>query len=343
MDPVDNRTHRSAGVVTLLPMTTWARDRGRPLLGDSFPLPVGAPFTLRDAICAGVTERQVRNLVADGLLRRVLKGVYVATQVPDDIRSRARALRLVIPPSAVVSDWTATWFWTGMLPAGGHLEVAALTVFQMARHARLRNGLCESGSRTFRPSDLTVVDGVRMTAPLRTAWDLGRLAHRDHAIGALDALLRHGTFTQEELVEGVGRFKGMRGVVQLRELAPMADGRSESPGESTLRLRWLDLSSLPPPTPQIPIVVNGIEVYRIDLGVSELRYGCEYDGADFHGPDRDAYDGARRADLDRRFGWTVESVRKVNVYGPLRDVEEVLIAGVRNARRRLGLSPSYER
>ena len=74
----------------------------------------------------------------------------------------------------------------------------------------------------------------------------------------------------------------MRGVVQLRALAPLADPRSESPGESTLRLRWLDLTSLPPPTPQVPITVGGVEVYRIDLGVPELRYGCEYDGEAFH-------------------------------------------------------------
>ena len=54
---------------------------------------------------------------------------------------------------------------------------------------RLRNGLCASGERSFRPSDLTTIGGLTLTTPLRTAWDLGRLAHRDSAIGALDALL----------------------------------------------------------------------------------------------------------------------------------------------------------
>lgn len=162
------------------------------------------------------------------------------------------------------------------------------------------------------------------------------MSHRDRAIGALDALLRHGAFTRSELVAGVERFKRMRGVVQLRALAPLADARSESPGESTLRLRWLDLPSLPPPTPQVPITVGDVEVYRVDLGVPELRYGCEYDGEEFHAEHHEQHDLRRREDLHRRFAWDVDAVRKGNVSGPARDVERVLIEGIRRARRAVG-------
>jgi hypothetical protein len=124
----------------------------------------------------------------------------------------------------------------------------------------------------------------------------------------------------------------MRGVVQLRQLAPLADARSESPGESTLRLRWLDLPSLPPPTPQVPVTVGSVEVYRIDLAVPELRYGCEYDGEAFHGADVRTRDVARRQDLAARFEWDVDAVRRSNVYGAGRDVEEVLYRGIDRAR-----------
>jgi hypothetical protein len=240
----------------------------------------------------------------------------------------------------VVTDWTACWFHTGVLRPNQHLTVPELSVFRPAGHDRLRNGLCQSGERTFLPADVTAVGDLRVTTPLRTAWDLGRLAYRDQAIGALDALLRHGSFTSGELLGGVERFKGMRGVVQLRALAPLADPRAESPGESTLRLRWLDLPSLPPPTPQVSITVGDVEVYRIDLGVPELRYGCEYDGEEFHGEDMSVHDAGRRADLRRRFRWDVEGVRRTNVYGTTRDVEEILYRGIDRARRSLGL-PTY--
>jgi hypothetical protein len=322
-------------------MTIWLPPADRPLLDDSFPLPLHRPFTLQQAVAAGLTQHRVRRLEQERLIRRVLKSVYVAAQAPDDILLRARALVLVVPHAAVVTDWTACWFWTGQLPLNAHLSTPPLSVFHPGRHARLRNPLCDSGARSFRPSDLTSWDGLRVTTPLRTAWDLGRLTHRDRAIGALDALLGEGSFDLGELVEGVDRFKGMRGVRQLRALAPLADARSESPGESTLRLRWLDMPSLPPPTPQVPVLVGDVEVYRIDLGVPELRYGCEYDGEEFHsGEELVRRDLLRRGDLARRFGWDVEGVSKENVYGSKRDIEEILHNGIRRARRALGTDPS---
>jgi putative AbiEi antitoxin of type IV toxin-antitoxin system len=311
-----------------------------PLLDAGFPLPLDVPFTLAQAVAAGVSDYRLRVLEHEGLVRRIVKGVYVAAQTPDGMLLRARALALVVPHRAVVVDETAWWFWTGLLPSGSHKGVPPLQVFHRHRHSRLRNRLCDSGSRMFLPSDVVRLEGLIISTPLRTALDLGRLLHRDRAIGALDSLLRLGVFSREELLESVERFKGMRGVRQLRPLAPLADGRSESPGESTLRLRWLDISSLPPPEPQISIMVDGVEVYRVDLGVRELRYGCEYDGEEFH-HDKET-DRRRREDLRRRFGWDVEGVGKLDLKGPTEDVQRILHEGIRRARRRAGLAPSWE-
>jgi hypothetical protein len=315
-------------------MSTWTFPVGLPLLDDRFPLPLDGPFTLGQADEAGVPAHRVRARVARGYLRRVLRGVYVASQVRDDRRLRGRALALVVPHTGVVTDWCACWLWTGVEAPGDHLGVPPLTVFHRHRHTRLHNSITEGGARTFRPSDVTDVHGFSVTTPIRTAWDLGRLQHRDRAIGGMDALMRHGGFDVAELVEGVARFKGQRGVVQLRGLAPLVDARSESPGESVLRLRWLDMPSLPRPTPQVSVTIHGIEVYRLDLAVPELRYGCEYDGEDFH-TDLER-DEARRDDLRMRFGWRVDGVRKANVFGPRRDIEEILQRGIDEARRSLG-------
>jgi hypothetical protein len=320
-------------------VTTQPHLLGQPLLDESFPLPVQEPFTLTHALGAGVSRHRIRWLERRGLIRRVVRGVYVAAQVPDSRTLRAHALLLVTPDHCVVTDWTACWLWTGVLPPNGYLDDPAPSIFRQAGHDRLRNQVCSSGQRTLRPEDVTVVDGLTVTTPLRTAWDLGRLVHRDQAIGGIDALLRAGGFEKAELVSGVERFKGQRGVVQLRDLAPKADPRSESPAESTLRLRWLDLPHLPPPTPQVPIIVDGIVIYRLDLGVPELLYGCEYDGEEFHGPEQAAKDARRRDDLRDRFGWDVDAVRRGNVYGVTRDIEGILERGIIRARRRLGLPP----
>jgi hypothetical protein len=309
-----------------------------PLLDQRFPLPLDQPFTLHQAREAGLTTHRLRRLAEQGFLRRLLKGVYVASQAVDSPFLRAAALALVVPHHVVVTDWSACWCWTGIDAPGDHLRPPPLAVSHRNPHHRLRNDLTSGGARRLEPSEVVLLGGILVTTPLRTACDLGRLQHRDRAFGGMDALARAGGFTAAHLVEQCEQLKGRRGIVQLRQLAPWVDARSESPGESVLRLRWLDLSTLPPPTPQVSILVGGVEVYRVDLGVPELRFGMEYDGVEFH-LDEQA-DVARRTDLDRRFGWSVEGVGREQVFGPSRDVEGRLIRGIAQARRRLG-NPTY--
>lgn len=319
----------------------WSLTQGVPaLLDDDFPLPLDRPFTSRQAEAASVSRHVLSRLTEEGLVRRMLKGVYVVAQAREDLLLRARALALVTPRHAAVTDWTACWFHTGVLPPGAHVEVPPVSLFRFAGEGRLRNGLCSSGERTLRPDELMKVAGIVVTTPLRTAYDLGRLARRDWAIAALDALLRSGGFTKAELLGDVERFRGQRGVVQLRELAPLADPRAESPGESVLRLRWLDLPSLPTPEPQVSIrTVGGRELYRIDLGLERLRFGVEYDGEEHHTSEADQeHDRRRRRDLDERFDWVVRPVTKANVFGARRDVERIIHEGIRAARQRLGRS-----
>lgn len=312
------------------------------LLGNDFPLPLDRPFTAQQAAAAGVTRAVLRRLLRDHYVRRLLKGVFVAAQMEDSLWLRAQALRLVVPEHAVVCDWTAVWLFTGILPPNQHLEVPPVSLFLPRGRGRLRNDLCSSGERSFGPDDVMLIEGLNVTAPLRTAWDIGRLVHRDLAIGALDALLRLGDFTHDELLDGVERFRKQRGVVQLRALAPLVDPRSQSTGESALRLRWRDLTSLPPPEPQVPILDEaGREIYYLDLGVRDLRFAVEYDGEAFHTSDADVdHDRKRRDWIRRNRGWIIEVVRKENVFGRTRDVERILLHGVAEARRRLGLPRS---
>ena len=319
-------------------MPTPGRYTSGALLAADFPLPLDAPFTTGQAEASGVTRGRLARLQRDGYVRRLLKGVHVATQVPDSLALRTAALQLVVPEQAVVTDWTACWLWTGLLAPGAHLEIPPVCLFLPAGGGRLRNGLCDSGERALRPDDVIPFARLRVTSPMRTAWDLGRLAHRDVAIGALDGLLRHGDFTRDELLAGVERFRRQRGVVQLRGLAPLADARAESFGESVLRLRWLDLPSLPAPTPQLAIRdEDGRELYRLDLGVEELRFSAEYDGEAHHSSEADrAHDDQRRTWLRVHRGWIIVPVRRDNVHGATRDVERLLYEGVDAARRRLG-------
>jgi len=310
------------------------------LLGPEFPLPLDEPFTYRQALDQRVSAKRLRLLHERALVRRLLKGVYVAAQAPDGLLLRARALSLVVPPDAVVVDWTAVWLYTGMLPPNGHLSVPPVMVFRHAGRGRLRNGLCQSGERTFIRDDIQDVLGLRVTTPLRTSWDIGRFVHPDTAIGAMDALMRTGLVDRNELIKGVRRFRRQRWVTRLRVLAPQVDGRSESPGESLLRFRWTMTPDMPWPQPQVPILDDhGREIFRLDMGDPEIRYAAEYDGAEHHTSPADReHDRVRRAWIAEHRGWVIDVFTRDDLTTENHPrLEHRLREGVDRARRNLAM------
>lgn len=312
---------------------------GQPLLDHRFPLPIDRPFTYQQAAATGLQTRELGRLCEEHYLRRMVAGVYVATQVSDSISVRAAALRLVVPPDAVITDRTAGWLFGAnmILAPGAHLVVPPVSVFLNRRGGRLRNGLVDSGQRYMADDDVMEVHGLAVTTPIRTACDLGRLLHRDRAFAALDSMLRLGEFSREDLVEYAERYRGMRGVRQLRAFAPMADGRAQSPGESVLRLRWLDLLTLPRPDLQIPVERPGEWPYCLDVGVACLRWAVEYDGEEWHLRTREqrVHDRQRRDWMRTEEGWLIDAVTKENLWGPKRDIESILVNGHKDARARL--------
>lgn len=308
------------------------------LLDERCPLPLDAPFTAEQAERLGVSRWFLRSLLDRALVRPVLRGTYVAAQARDTVDLRAAALRLVVPEAAVVTDRTAAWLHgVDILPRSAVHEPPPLCVFG-STGSRLRRPEVASGVRTLTRDDVMVVHGVRVTTPLRTALDLGRSLWRFDALAALDGFLRLGV-PHDHVLLSVERFRGERGVVQLRHLAPLADGRAESPGESALRLHWYD-AGLPKPEPQWWVFDDsGVAVFRLDLALPDVRYAAEYDGHRFHDEDDDqrAHDEERREWLDRRRRWVIGVFGQDDVYAPRADPSPELQAGVRTARGRSGL------
>ena len=274
------------------------------------------PFTTRDAARLGYSRAQLARLVELGELRRPFRGVYVPAMLPDDIQARCAAVRLVTNPCAVVCDRTAAWIW-----GVDALHVDELTIlppvesFVLRGRSRIRRLGCAGGVRDLsEDEDVVELFGLRVTTPLRTALDLScRMARRD-ALSALDQFMRLHGITRGQLRRGLVRFFRRRGVVQGRELAELADPRAESPGESWVRLEAHD-RGLEPPSPQLWVYENGEPLYRLDLAWRRRKVVAEYDGREFHGPDRREQDEARR-DWLRRHGWTVVVFRAEDFSSP---------------------------
>jgi hypothetical protein len=306
-------------------------------LDDTFPLPLDRPFTFAQARAVGVSRETLTELCRLGLLRRPIKGVYVVAQLGDSVELRARALRLVVPADCVICDRHAGWLHGAemVLAPNEHLDLGPVSVFRPSGMGRLRNGLADGGERNLTSADVVELHGLRVTTPLRTAWDLGRQPNRDRALSGMDAMLRLGRFSRAELVHGVPRFRGMRWVTVLRELAPLADGRAESPGESVLRLRWLDLS-LPTPRPQVPVDLPGGRRVYLDVGNEPARVGAEYNGEEWHSSEEQvAHDAGRLEDVEAE-GWVLIPVVRANLWGARQDVDRLLHDAFVEARRRFG-------
>lgn len=312
----------------------WCRDV--PLLGVDAPLPVDRPFSSGEADSAGVSPRLRRHLVQVGLLRPVLRGVYVATQVPDTFDTRVAALAFVVPTHAIAVDRTAAWaYGVDALPRSAIHTMPPIDVFSREASRMRRSGI-QSGVRQLTDRDINVVKGLSLTTKVRTACDLGRLLWRFDALSVIDGLLRVG-LDHGALMDEMERFKGYRGVRQLRQLVPLGDPLAESPPESALRLHWHD-AGLPWPTCQIWVYDDdGRPRYRIDLGHEETLYGGEYFGEEFHDDDDREDDEARLEWLARQRSWALDVFRREDVYGHELAAGTRLRAGFDLARRDLGV------
>ncbi|WP_447645983.1 type IV toxin-antitoxin system AbiEi family antitoxin domain-containing protein [Nocardioides zeae] len=260
-------------------LSTW---QCRPLLDSSFPMPLDRPFHRHEAVAEGVSPRWLSALVASGHLRRTLRGVYVAAQVPDDVGSRIASLRLVVPDDAVICDRHAGWLHGAdmVLAPGEHLESQPIRVFRSPGAERVARPQVRSGQRALLARDVTEVDGMLVTTKLRTALDLGRQWSATRALSGLDAMLRAGV-DHDELLSEISRFAGERWIRTLRYVAPLASRLSASPPESAVKLAWYEATAT---LPDLQIEVTGPQGRPafLDLGSRALRFAVEYDGVEWH-------------------------------------------------------------
>lgn len=221
------------------------------------------PFTPAMAARHGIGRAQLEQLLRQGRIIRLVRGVYLGAQVPRTTILRARALALVVGRRHVVVDRTAAWVH-GAEPvrasAGGPLPLDL--------HSRRRR---VDGPVRFLPGDLAVLGGIRCTTPLRTAVDLARYLAPERGLPLLDGMLAAGTLRHQELLLATSGLERPGGF-QARELAAMADGRATHAGESVLRLRWYD-ARLPTPTPALRVA--GL---RLALGLPTQRFGVTLTG-----------------------------------------------------------------
>lgn len=277
------------------------------------------PFTRKDLSRLGVSESVLRRALRVGVVRTPVRGVYLRTDLGDDLETRARVVARAASPHHVVTDRTAAWLHrVDAHVRGEHVGVPPVETCALRGHEPTAAAGSDARTRDLRPEDIMEIHGVRVTTPLRTALDLGCCLRRREAFAVLNDFARQYGFTAEDYVRGLGRYRRRRGVVQLRGLVGLVQPKVESQRESWVLLEIAE-ASLPLPEAQVWVDVDGVRAYRLDFAYLDRLVCVEYDGEDAHGSEEQrAHDEERRAWL-RAHGWIVIVVRKGDFTGAALD------------------------
>jgi len=276
------------------------------------------PFLRQEALASGIPPSRLDELLRVGLLNQPFREVLVRADLDDTLEVRAAAVRLVLPTDAALCRTAAAWLYgIDARPPGDHLIPPPLECcVPVPKHPVHRPGL-RCYVTDLEPGDMVEVAGLPCTTPNRTAIDLARWSMPGMGLAILDVMARRQLIVPDDLLVQVERWRGDRFVAQARRLITLCDARSESYGESWLRLRFHD-AGFPKPDLQISLTDDtGREIRRLDLGYRKRRHAWEYDGEQYHlGLELEAADRRRREEIEHRWGWIVTGVGKNLVLGP---------------------------
>lgn len=262
-----------------------------------------------------VTRRQLQS----GLYRRLMRNVYADPGLGADHRLYARGAMLVMPDNAVLGGRSAAaWYDAPFASAQDPVLVVAPvdSTWRGPRGVRVHR-------REVRPQEVRVIDDaegvLRLTTPLRTAWEIAALESIPTAVGLLDAMVRAEHLGREQLERMVVDGRGRWGSRRVAKVVPLVDGRSQSPPESWVRVACVR-AGLPKPVPQFVVRAAGRWLGEVDLAWPEHRLIVEYEGPHH-------FDELQIRKDDRRYarfvaaGWRVIRLSAVD----LRDMRVVVV------------------
>lgn len=275
-----------------------------------------APFTRKQALGAGLTDRDLRGPA----YTQLYWGVYVAASVQVTLVVRALAALMVAPSGSVVSHHSAARLWGGTPPDSGEVHVTVA-------------GGVRQKTRGIRPHRVTVIPpavtrhGLRTTSPERTWLDMAGCCDLVQLVTLGDSLVRAGATTPDRLVATVPAGDGKR-LRLARRAAGLVREKVDSPMESRLRLLFV-LAGLPEPVVNFDVVdVDGRVRYRLDLSFPDQRLAFEFEGR-HHVDVVDQWekDIVRREDLEAE-GWRFVLVTSSKLYAAPADVLARIVAAM---------------
>lgn len=253
----------------------------------------------------GFTDRIIWDAVRLGTFVRIGVGLFAGpeyAQLSPESRHlvRVRAVMTRFDGRVAVSHQSAALLH-GASVWGADLDDVHLTRVDTGR-GRHQAGVAHHVA-DLRDDELTLVDGIPVTTGARTAWDLAVNESAEVALVSTDSLLHLGLAREGELVDLSRRYGAWRGSRRARVTLSLADGRSESAGET--RGRWMFRQfGLPRPELQVPVYDDrGRLIGVADYCWPGYRHLAEFDGLLKYGESVDLAKEKWREDRLRAQGW----------------------------------------
>lgn len=293
-----------------------------------------------DLVAVGVSQREVRERLRTGSLERVRVGVYAAPVAESSAvishRRLVDATWSVLRPGATISHFSAATLHGLPVPAS-HLDRVWIT--RPGRSGKIEHQLhlCRADLGS---ADIVLIDRKAVTSLERTSVDVIRRLGLEHGVMVLDAALRAGA-DPSTVAAMISDARGRRGSGRCRAVFQLADGRSESPGESLSRV-VLWRQGVPSPDLQVEIHDEDGLAGRVDFGWRAQRVVGEFDGRVKYGrdharggdPAEELWREKLREDRLRRAGWMVVRWTWADLARPERLAARVTRALETNARPR---------
>lgn len=239
-----------------------------------------APVRIDPTGEAGPTRAQARGR----LWRAAFHGWYVPTDVdPADPCQRILEASVLLPAYGAVTGWAALRWqraaWFDGVAEDGHTP-RPVTLATGGRTLRQQPGIAVS-EEGLPPTELLVVDGLRVTHPLRsTSFEMRHARLDEQAVTALDMAAYSDLVSIEEMAGYVARMLPVTGVPRCRRAVALADENSWSPRETRMRLLWEGVEGTPRLLCNVPIFDRlGRHVATPDLLDPVAGVVGEYEGA----------------------------------------------------------------
>ncbi|GAA5160349.1 type IV toxin-antitoxin system AbiEi family antitoxin domain-containing protein [Ornithinimicrobium tianjinense] len=288
-------------------------------------------LTVADLRALHVGPAVLRTLVREGVIVRIVRGLYVLAALldppPEEVKALGRAavverghlllldaLLRAYGPGMAASHQTAALAW-GMpvlLPTLDRVRLVHTRIGATGRrHERFTTHRCEHEDAFTRHQGRRLV--LPHVAVLGTAVRYGV----DAGLVAADGALRARLTTRSDLEEWLTRWRHHPGLSTARAVVELADGSADSPGESLLRRILVGLGIRF--QAQHWIRAENGRFYRVDFYLPDLGVVLEFDGkvkyGDRNRPEEGGHDGEMtvveekvREDAIRALGYGVGRV-----------------------------------